>query len=251
MLTYYEVRQLCRSIVSMCDGIQLRSGVFLKEGIYQTLLIHELNKKGIDTTREAVFGMTFKDSEGKVVKIGDNHSLRTDIELPEHKGILELKASNNSTKQENIWQLRNYLEQRRDMKWGMVINFISKFGPRTRPTVQCDIVYPFNKEIIAREIKAARVRLEKGEIDEIPSGCITKSKPVKLRGVEFTRIWTETLNSQGFPLEKDLVFRYDKASLDLDKVVTTDPLKTLTIGATKKFIIRKKKKKLTLAKTPS
>ena len=115
MFTYYEARQFTEKIVAICDGILLRAGPYHKEGLYQTLLIHELVKLGIPTTRERVFNMVFKDSEGKDVFVGDNQSLRTDIELPTLKGILELKSSGNSTKDENIWQLRNYLEQRDDM----------------------------------------------------------------------------------------------------------------------------------------
>lgn len=215
MLTYYQVRELATKIVAICDGIQLRAGPYHKEGLYQTLLIHELNKLGLQTTRERVFNMIFKDSDGNDIFVGDNQSLRTDIELPTLNGILELKASNNSTKDENIWQLRNYLDQRGDMNWGIVINFISKFGPRTSPKVQCDIVYPVNQEIFDREVEAARVRVEKGESPEIATintrCCGPDYNEGMIRGVQITRIWTETLLSEGYPSDNELVFDYDNA----------------------------------------
>ena len=73
--------------------------------------------------------------------ICNNQFLRSDIELIEQRGILELKSSSASTKEEHIWQLRNYLEHRDDRDWGIVINFISKFGAITAPKVQCDLLY--------------------------------------------------------------------------------------------------------------
>lgn len=217
MLTYHQVREFATKIVTICDGIQLRAGPYHKEGLYQTLLIHELNKLGLQTTRERVFNMIFKDSEGNDIFVGDNQSLRTDIELPILNGILELKASNNSTKDENIWQLRNYLDQRGDMNWGIVINFISKFGPRTSPKVQCDIVYPVNQEIFDREVTAAQLRAAKGqqlspEIATINSSCCGPDyNEGMIRGVQVTRIWTETLLSEGYPSDNELVFDYDNA----------------------------------------
>lgn len=216
--TYYEVREYCKKIVQICDGIQLRAGPYHKEGLYQTLLIHELNKLGYQTTRERVFNMTFKDSEGNDIFVGDNQSLRTDIELPTLSGILELKASNNFTKEENIWQLRNYLDQRKDMSWGIVINFISIFNNKklVSPKVQCDIVYPVNQEIFDREVEAARVRVEKGESPEIATintrCCGSEYNEGMIRGVQITRIWTETQYShEGYPPDEDLVFDYDNA----------------------------------------
>ena len=128
-------------ICGICEGILARSGPFLKETIYQDLLIHELNKLNIDNTREMVFNYTFKDSENINMVICNNQFLRSDIELIQQRGILELKSSSASTKEEQIWQLRNYLEHRDDRDWGIVINFISKFGARTAPKIQCDLLY--------------------------------------------------------------------------------------------------------------
>ena len=95
----------------MCDKIMLKNGPYLKEGIYQEMLYHELVIHGLVPKREVVFGAYFIDSEDKQVFIGNGHSLRSDIEIPMNNCILELKSSGNDTKEENIWQLRNYLEK--------------------------------------------------------------------------------------------------------------------------------------------
>ena len=131
-------------ICNICEGILLRSGPFLKEAVYQDLLIHELNKYNIRTTREMVFNYQMKDSDGGDVVICNNQCLRSDIELPETNGILELKCSSVSTKEDQIWQLRTYLENRTDREWGIVVNFINKFGVKTSPKVECVLVVKTN-----------------------------------------------------------------------------------------------------------
>ena len=131
-------------ICNICEGILLRSGPFLKEAVYQDLLIHELNKHDIKTTREMVFNYQIKDSEGSDVVICNNQCLRSDIELPEKNGILELKCSSVNAKEDQIWQLRTYLENRADREWGIVVNFINKFGVKTSPKVECVLVVKTN-----------------------------------------------------------------------------------------------------------
>ncbi len=147
-VTYNMALEITKQICSICEGILLRVGPYLKEGLYQDLLVHELVLKGFNPLRENVFGMNYTDSLGNEVRIGNNQSLRTDIELQSLKSILELKSSGGSTKEENIWQLRNYLEQRSDMNWGIVINFISKFGGRdfNSPKIQCDLLYKITEK---------------------------------------------------------------------------------------------------------
>jgi GxxExxY protein len=129
-----------KKVCDICFDILVRCGPFMKETIYQDLLIHELNKLGIKTTRELVFNYRFVDSEGKPVTICNNQFLRTDIEIPEYECILEMKCTTTATKDEQLWQLRNYLENREDRSWGILINFINKFGARTSPKVQCDLL---------------------------------------------------------------------------------------------------------------
>lgn len=129
------------NICKICEGILFRVGPFLKESIYQDLLIHELNKNNIKTSRETVFGMKFKDSENNDIAICNNQYLRSDIELVELEGIIELKSTTVPTKDEQIWQLRSYLEQRNDRNWGVVINFNHKFSASMSPKIQCDLLF--------------------------------------------------------------------------------------------------------------
>jgi GxxExxY protein len=148
--TYQEQKNLLTIIKVTCDKILLKNGPFLKEGIYQEILFHELSSAGLIPKREVVFSSYFKDSSNVKTLIGNGHSLRTDIEIPDRNCILELKSSGNETKEENIWQLRNYLEQREDMIYGIVINFVSKFGRRDNnlPFVQYDLLCKTNEYIV-------------------------------------------------------------------------------------------------------
>ena len=106
------------------------------------MLYHELMLLELKPKREVVFGPYFVDSEGSQVFIGNGHSLRTDIELTSENCIIELKSSGGDTKDENIWQLRNYIDQRPDIKNGILINFISKFGKKEEntPYIQYDML---------------------------------------------------------------------------------------------------------------
>lgn len=140
-VSYEQAKQYAEIFCNISMGIMNRVGPYLKEGIYRDLLVVELNKLNMETSSEFVFNYSFTDSEGKDTFIGNNHFLKSDVELLQLSGILELKQSTNDTKQENIWQLRNYLEQRSDRNWGVVINFMSKFTQFTTPTVQCDLLY--------------------------------------------------------------------------------------------------------------
>ena len=141
-MSFQKEKTLFNTVKVICDRIMLKSGPFLKEGIYQEILYHELELIDCLPKRERVFSSYFMDQQGTQVYIGNGQHLRTDIELPHKKCILELKSSGNDTKDENIWQLRNYLEQRPDMRYGIVINFVSKFGKKehSTPYVQYDLL---------------------------------------------------------------------------------------------------------------
>ena len=154
-MSYQEEKKLFSLMTSICDKILLQNGPFLKEGVYQEVLYHELEMIGFLPKREVVFSSYFIDSVGTQVFIGNGHSLRSDIELPKSNCILELKSSGHDTKEEHIWQLRNYLEQRPDMKFGIVINFISKFGKKeeSNPCVQYDLLVKTGEYIIEEEQK--------------------------------------------------------------------------------------------------
>ena len=140
LLTLNEIINLSETITGMCGGILLRNGPFLKEGVYQDLLVHELQRNSMVTTRELVFPYRMIDSEGERLMIGNSQSLRSDIELPAFQGILELKSSGSATKDENLFQLRNYLENRPDRSWGLLVNFISKFTQNTGAKVQVSLL---------------------------------------------------------------------------------------------------------------
>ena len=140
-VTYENAVSHTNEIVRLCQTILFTNGPFLKEGIYQDLLCHELSLLGITNSREYVFPYQMNDSAGERVIIGNGQSLRSDIELSTLGCILELKSTSHSIKDEYIWQLRNYLEQRPECIWGVVINFISKFGVTTSPYVQCHLLY--------------------------------------------------------------------------------------------------------------
>jgi len=202
-ITYREARLILHQITAICDGILLRAGPYHKEGLYQTLLIHELTKLGIVTTRERVFNMVFNDSEGKPVFVGDNQSLRTDIELIELEGIIELKSSGNSTKDDNIWQLRNYLQQRTDCHWGIVVNFISKFGTRTSPEVQCDLLFQINENKNKHELR-------RDEMSSIfHNDCCV---PIVVDGIEIPKVWHESLVHRSYPLKETIFLDYDETT---------------------------------------
>jgi hypothetical protein len=152
-MSFQEENTLLNLVKDTCDKIMLKNGPFLKEGVYQEILYHELEMIHYQPKRERVFSSYFIDEQGVKVFIGNGQHLRTDIELPHKRCILELKSSGNDTKDENIWQLRNYLEQRPEMKYGIVINFVSKFGKKedSTPYVQYDLLVKTDEFILENE----------------------------------------------------------------------------------------------------
>lgn len=118
------------ALKEICEIIQHSAGLYHKEGLYQDMVIKYLRRwynRDCEYLRETVFPWKFMNPDGtdKFI-IGNNQGARTDIELPQLKCIIEMKATNNITKEEVFWQLRNYLEQRDDRDWGIIVNFISK-----------------------------------------------------------------------------------------------------------------------------
>ena len=146
LLTLDEILNMTKVITGICEGILLRNGPFLKEGVYQDLLVHELQLRNMHPCRELVFPYHLRDSEGDSILIGNSQSLRSDIELPSFHAILELKSSGANTKDENIFQLRNYLENREDRSWGLLINFVSKFTQNATPKVQVTLLVKGNTD---------------------------------------------------------------------------------------------------------
>ncbi len=156
-----QSEQFTKQICDICFHILVRCGPFMKETIYQDLLIHELNKLDIATTRELVFNYSFVDSDGKPVTICNNHYLRTDVEIPAQECILEIKCATTATKDEQLWQLRNYLENRQDRSCGILINFINKFGAKISPKVQCNLLYKTNEYYETTNVAGKITRIRK------------------------------------------------------------------------------------------
>tara|TARA_B100001142_G_C14311559_1_gene646816 strand:+ start:88 stop:681 length:594 start_codon:yes stop_codon:yes gene_type:complete len=156
-----DLKKFTQDICHICENILGNCGPFLKETIYQELLIHELNKQNIKATRENVIPYIFKDCDGNDVTIGNNHFMRTDIDLPDIRCILELKQSTSPIKDEHIWQLRNYLEQRPQYYWGIIINFINKFGPSTTPTVQCKLLVKTENYVDLETSNERQIKIKK------------------------------------------------------------------------------------------
>jgi hypothetical protein len=161
--------------------------------------------------------MVFNDSEGKPVFVGDNQSLRTDIELIGLEGIIELKSSGNSTKDDNIWQLRNYIQQRADCHWGIVVNFISKFGTRTSPEVQCDLLFQINENTNKHELCRDKMVMSTGDLEV----------PIVVDGIEIPKVWHESLIQRSYPLKETIFLDYDET------IFEEVPLSTRRVG--KKF----------------
>ena len=131
-----------------CYWTQLTVGPYMAEKFYQHMLIANLNVSGYaNIVYEDVFSYTFKDMQGKVIRIGHGMNARTDVELPDLKVLLELKSSNAPTKAEHIAQCRNYLIHRHDLNMGIVINFISKESSESCPYVQIDVIVKSGKTI--------------------------------------------------------------------------------------------------------
>jgi hypothetical protein len=110
--------------------------------------------------------------------------MRTDIDLPDLKCILELKQSTSHIKDEHIWQLRNYLEQRPDYSSGIIINFINKFTSSTTPTIECKLLVKTENYI---EWKTS------------------KEKPIKIRKYK-----TWTIESKSYVEKKEIFEEFDK-----------------------------------------
>ena len=196
-LTLNKIQKIFVEIHQIAEHILLAHGPFLKEGIYQDILVQELNLRKISNTREMVFNYKFNDSFGNQIIIGNNQFLRTDIELNELGGILELKSSGSTSKDENLWQLRNYLENRQDKQWGILINFISKFGPKTSPKVQSSLLVK-----------------EEGENSTFEVMTSVGKK------IEINRYYYENLYSLDYP-KHNMIFRTPEEIREDNSTVTT------------------------------
>ena len=131
-----------------CYWTQLTVGPHMAEKFYQHMLIANLKVSGYENiVYEDVFSYKFEDMNGKVIRVGHGMNARTDVELPDLKILLELKAGSTITKAEHIAQCRNYLIHRPDLNMGVVINFISKETADSCPYVQIDVICKTGKMV--------------------------------------------------------------------------------------------------------
>ena len=209
-LTYNEVESFVKkTILPICQGILERAGPFHKEGLYQSLLMHELRKINLNVIKEMPFAMSFLDSSGNKVYVGENQSLRTDIELIDMKGLLELKSTHSTFKDENIWQLKNYLDQRQDRYWGAAINFISRYNTTSCPQVEIAFMYKIDNQTFDKEFEIQR--------DLIPNMTVDPTCQDHLihNGNKMVRYWFEAdIYSQELPDQSELFFDYEECFKD-------------------------------------
>ena len=78
--------------------------------------------------------------------------MRTDIDLPDKKCILEIKQTTSKIKDEHEFQLRTYLEQKKDYNFGIIINFNSKFI-NTVPKVECKLLVKTDDYVKLEKLK--------------------------------------------------------------------------------------------------
>ena len=143
-----EQQQFIECLKETCYWTQLTVGPHMAEKFYQHMLIANLKISGYENiVYEDVFSYKFEDMKGNVIRVGHGMNARTDVELPDLKILLELKAGNTPTKSEHIAQCRNYLIHRTDLNMGIVINFISKETTDSCPYVQIDVISKTGKMI--------------------------------------------------------------------------------------------------------
>lgn len=118
-----------------------RLGVHRSEGLYQSLLVHELGKRTGVVIRERISGHTCIDSDGNEIVLGDRHSASYDIDLPLLGGIVELKiATTPGTTCKDLYQLKNYLDGNGDRSWGCVMTFVSSNSVEGGHVLQLDYI---------------------------------------------------------------------------------------------------------------
>ena len=207
--SFKAVQALTLQLSTICEGILFRAGPFLKEGIYQDLLVHELSLLGYASSREVVFNYKFQDSQGKDLLLGNNQCLRSDVELPTYGGIIEVKSSTSATKAESVWQLRNYLEQRPDRSWGAILNFTSKFGTRSAPKVQCDTLYKIS-QFPDIHVGSSLSDRENTDIHSNSLTCNTQGTDGNLYSVN--RYFSERIVTKDYPLENKVILTSNDSS---------------------------------------
>ena len=123
-------------------------GLYLNETIYQAKLCMDLQNisfmgEEIRCKKEQVIPIKVMNiKNGEQEQLGNGHFFRLDVEFINSMlkgGILELKSTTTATNIKHEYQLRNYLNQREDLDWGMVVNYISEFSKKNGPRVEVTI----------------------------------------------------------------------------------------------------------------
>ena len=123
-------------------------GLCLNEAIYQAKLCMDLQNtifmgEEIRCKKEQVIPIKVMNiKNGEQEQLGNGHFFRLDVEFINSNlkgGILELKSMTTATSIKQEYQLRNYLNQREDLCWGMVVNYISEFSKKNGPRVEVTI----------------------------------------------------------------------------------------------------------------
>ena len=162
--TWEELISFTNKLCDIAARGMTKLGPFHKEGIYQEMLQCDMKQQlNISSTREQVMAIRSVDGNGNPITLGNGQFLRTDIELLDtYKGILlELKATHASIKEEQLHQLKNYLDQRDDLKSGMVINYNSSYGKKDNsvPSVEMILLMKTDEFVEFNGVKICKYHL--------------------------------------------------------------------------------------------
>jgi GxxExxY protein len=105
-------------LIPILLSIVLEVGQSLKKGrmecVYQQAIAHELQLRHIQYTSEEVVPIKYK-----TISIGFE---RMDIYLPQENIVLELKATSSDIRPDHLWQLTNYMREKKS-HLGLLVNF--------------------------------------------------------------------------------------------------------------------------------
>lgn len=128
-LSYKNMKSFSCDICRLAAKGMTQLGPYNNEALYQQKLVKDLGDRNIRSRSETVFAPSCINSHtGEREYYGGHQSFRTDVEFetPSLKGgFLELKSTNAKIKPQHKFQCINYLNQRPDLNWGIVVNYVS------------------------------------------------------------------------------------------------------------------------------
>jgi GxxExxY protein len=134
---------LSLNTITLLTQIVQEVGSILKKGrmecVYQQAIAHELQNHKIIYTSEEVVPIRYKS-----ISIGFE---RMDIYLPQENIVLELKATSSDIKPEYLWQLTNYMREKKS-RLGLLVNFNQSLnkGVQTETIIQNEEKFYILKE---------------------------------------------------------------------------------------------------------